>query len=164
MHKQVCSYNVWMTANDEPKLSIFGPTLYIENRKLVDLARYQAPEVLRYQHHTTKSDVWSFACLAWECCTVGGTLYSNVISVDLMARIRNGSRPEQTPFIFNDLYQLLLNCWELDASDRMDMEEVALTLRQMLQTSPKHVLSFDRHAGLTLPYYLPLLEIKSFDE
>lgn len=95
---------------------------------------------------------------------MGGTLYSNVISVDLMSRIRNGSRPEQTPFIFNDLYQLLLNCWELDPSDRLEMDEVALTLRQMLQTSPKHVLSFDRNDGLTLPYYLPLLEIKNFDD
>lgn len=159
----MCSYNVWMTANDEPKLSIFGPTLYIEDRKLVDLARYQAPEVLRYQHHTTKSDVWSFACLAWECCTLGGTLYSNVVSADLMSRIRTGSRPEQTPFIFNDLYQLLLNCWELDAGDRLEMDDVAGTIRQMLHTSPKHVLSFERHDGLTLPYYLPLLEIKNFD-
>lgn len=152
-----------MNANDEPKLSIFGPTLYIEGRKLVDLARYQAPEVLRYQHHTTKSDVWSFACLCWELATVGGTLLSNVVSSDLMSRIRTGSRPEQTPFIYNDLYQLLLNCWELEPGDRLEMLEVASSLKQMLQTSPKHVLSFDRHDGLTLPYYLPLLEIKNFD-
>lgn len=163
VHKQLCSYNVRMTANDEPKLSIFGPTLYIEDRKLVDLGRYQAPEVLRHQHHTAKSDVWSFACFAWECCTAGGTLYSNIISTDLLARIRNGARPEQTPFIYNDLYQLLLNCWELDPVDRLDFKDVAEALKQMLRTSPKHVLSFDRHDGLTLPYYLPLLEVKIFD-
>lgn len=89
--------------------------------------------------------------------SVGGTLYANISSGDLTSRVINGTKPERTPFMFDDIYQLMLNCWQLEPSERPTFEDISHHLRQLL-TSPKHTLSFDRREGVLLPYYLPLLE------
>lgn len=128
--------------------------------KTIDIQRWQAPEVIRFQHYSIKSDVWSYGCLAWECCTLGATLYANITSEELLSRIRNGVRPEQLNFVYNDLYQLLLNCWQLNPQERPDFEEIAFHTRHLL-LSPRHVLSFDRTETTIIPYYSPLLEVKN---
>uniref|UniRef100_A0A1B0DCX9 Uncharacterized protein n=1 Tax=Phlebotomus papatasi TaxID=29031 RepID=A0A1B0DCX9_PHLPP len=161
VHRQLCAHNISLTVEDEAKLSIFGPTLFTEDNKIIDLTRFQPPEVLKFQNYSSASDVWSFGCLMWECCTVGGTLFPSVPAVDLLGRLKNGVRPEQTPFLFDDLYQLMLNCWQLDSRERVTFTEIANSLHQMLTTSPRHVLNLDRRDRVTLPYYLPLLEIKN---
>lgn len=164
IHKQLCAHNIKLTSNLDIKLTIFGPTLYDDQNKGLDLSRWLAPEVLKFQNHTTQSDVWSLGCLMWECCCLGGTLYPNINSGDLLARIKNGARPEQSTFIFDDLYQLLLNCWEMDPVDRPTFSDINTILNQLL-TAPTHALSYnsrDKNGGnVILPYYLPLLEMKS---
>lgn len=158
VHKHLCSYSVYVTNSNKIKVSLFGPIVYAEDSKKVDISRWLAPEVLRFQNYSPKSDVWSFACLAWECCTLGATPYANITSQDLLPRIKNGLRPEQPAFVYSDLYQLFLNCWQLEPSERPDFEDVAFNVRQVL-TSPTHALSFRRDERVVLPYYLPLLEI-----
>lgn len=71
IHKKLCSYNIRMTSHDEIKISGFGATPFDEHHKTIDLIRWSAPEVLRFQHYSVKSDVWSFSCLMWECCSLG---------------------------------------------------------------------------------------------
>lgn len=87
----------------------------------------------------------------------GGTLYANISSGDILPRVLNGTKPEHSSFMFDDIYQLMLNCWQLEPSERPTFEDISHYLRQLL-TSPKHALSFDRRDGVLLPYYLPLLE------
>lgn len=157
-HKKLCSHNVRLTNDETVKISCFGATPYDSHGKTIDISRWNAPEVLRFQYHSERSDVWSFACLMWECCSLGGTLYANINSNDLVARIKSGARPERIQFVFDDMNQLLLNCWQLEPSERPSFSELSHTLRQLL-TSPDHVLSFDRREGFLLPYYLPLLEV-----
>ena len=149
-----------MTIDDEIKISGFGATPFDDQGNTLDISRWLAPEVLRFQHYSTKSDVWSFGCLMWECCCLGATLYSNVSTNDLTPLIKNGTRPEQVAFLYDDIYQLMLNCWQLEPSDRPNFADISYTLRQLL-TSPQHVLSFDRKDGLVLPYYLPLVEVQN---
>lgn len=60
-----------MTAHDEVKISCFGATPFDDQHKAIDLLRWSAPEVLRFQHYSVKGDIWSFACLMWECCSLG---------------------------------------------------------------------------------------------
>ena len=140
-------------------MSLFGPIPFVDYTKSLDISRWLAPEVLRFQLHSSKSDAWSFACVAWECCTLGATPFANTPSQDLLARIKNGSRPEQPAFLYNDLYQLFLNCWQLESNERPDFEDIAFNVRQIL-TSPRHSLSFDRRSNMVIPYYLPLLELQ----
>lgn len=145
-----------MNGNNIPKISCFG-TCFDSNGKKIDICRFGAPEVLRFQHRCAKSDVWSFGCLIWECVTLGGTLYANISSNEIISRIKEGVRPERVPYIHNDMHQLLLNCWQIEPSERPTFSEITSILWQFL-SSPQHILSFKRREGYTLPYYLPSLE------
>lgn len=161
IHKNINSYNVRVNQDDECKLIFFGPTHFVESSKAVDTSRWQAPEVLKsHFNHSSKSDVWSFAILMWECCSLGATPYGNIANTDLLPRIRNGARPEQVRFIFDDLYQLLLNCWELDAKERPTFEEINSYIKQLTSTSIEYTISFKARDGIVLPYYQPSLELK----
>lgn len=125
------------------------------------MSRWWAPEMLRYQNYTRRSDVWSFGCLMWECCCLGATLYPDIGTVaELGDRIKAGVRPEHAALFFDDIYQLMLNCWQMEQMDRPSFRELADSLRDLL-SSPRHVLSFERRAGVVLPAYLPMVELES---
>lgn len=62
---------VRLTHEDTVKISGFGATPFDDQGHTIDLARWQPPEVLRFQHFSSKSEVWSFGCLMWECCCLG---------------------------------------------------------------------------------------------
>ncbi|KAH8271212.1 hypothetical protein KR018_001445, partial [Drosophila ironensis] len=163
VHRQLSSHSVFVTNESQLKLSVFGPLHYVNgSRQQVDQSRWLAPEALRHhQNHSVRSDVWSLACVAWECCSLGGTPYSNVLANNqqLLEAIRAGVRPAQPAYVYGDLYQMLLNCWQLEPSERSSCEDVAFGVRQLM-TSPRHALNYDRIAGGldTLPAYLPQLE------
>ncbi|KAH8359526.1 hypothetical protein KR093_007358, partial [Drosophila rubida] len=164
IHRQLTGYSVYVSADSKLKLSYFGPLHHVNgNGQQLDLCRWLAPEVLRHgqSHATVKSDVWSFACVAWECCALGGTLYANISnSHQLLEAIRTGVRPAQPAYVYGDLYQLLLNCWQLEPSERIGFEDVSFGVRQLM-TSARHALCFDRPVSdtfETLPPYLPMFE------
>ncbi|KAG5671075.1 hypothetical protein PVAND_001289 [Polypedilum vanderplanki] len=165
VHKNLNSYNVRIKRQNSAytiKLSIFGPTLYnigedgIKN--MVDEERWFAPEVTRIQKFSYKSDIFSFGLILWEICTLGATIYGSIATNDLFSRIKKGFRPDKYTFISEDLYQLMLNCWELDANERSEIIDVVSHLKQM-QSAPNYYLNYTYDGQL--PYYLPLLEIKN---
>lgn len=117
IHGKLSSFCVSVTSANRPKISCFGCVFNSRGMK-VDLNRWSAPEVLRFQFFSIQSDVWSFGCLMWECCSLGGTLFSSINSNDLCLRIKNGALPEKISYVFDDMNQLLLNCWQLEPSER----------------------------------------------
>lgn len=165
VHKNLNSYNVRIKRHNSSytaKLSVFGPTLYAisddGSKNLIDEERWHAPEVLRFQKFSHASDIYSFGLILWEMCCLGATVYGSVTTNDLLARIKKGFRPDKLPFISEDLYQLMLNCWELDPLERSEINDVAGHLKQM-QSLAMHYLNFNYDGQL--PYFLPLLEIKN---
>lgn len=144
------------------KVSIFGPTLYNisedGSKYMIDEDRWFAPEVLRFQKFSHASDVYSLALILWEICCVGATVYGSIATSDLLARVKKGIRPEKYPFISEDLYQLLLNCWELEPNERCDFSDIVGQMKH-LQLSPQYYLNYTLDGPL--PYYLPLLEVKN---
>lgn len=160
-HNSLTSHNIFIKPNNQVKIQLIGPIMFIppEGRP-IDISRWKAPEVLKFQNVSIKSNIWSFAVVAWECCTLGATPYANITTQDLLPRIRNGLRPEQSKCIFNDIYQLFINCWQLEPSDRISFAEINISIKQML-TSPKHIINTSITGDFHLPYYLPLLEIQN---
>lgn len=165
VHKNLNPYNVRIKRQNSAytiKLSVFGPTLYsIGNdgsKNMIDEERWYAPEVFRFQKYSHASDVYSYGLILWEMCCLGATVYGSVASNDLLSRIKKGIRPDKYPFISEDMYQLMLNCWELDPQERLEIGEVTGHLKQM-QTSAMHYINYNYDGQL--PYFLPLLEIKN---
>lgn len=165
LHKNLNTYTVRIKRQHSAytiKLSVFGPTLYSVGedgtKNMVDEERWQAPEVMRFQKYSHASDIYSFGLVLWEMSTLGGTVYGSITTSDLFNRIKKGMRPDKYPFISEDLYQLMLNCWELDPHERCEINDATAHLKQM-QQSPHYYLNFNYDGQL--PYYLPLLEIKN---
>ncbi|XP_053662298.1 putative inactive tyrosine-protein kinase Wsck [Anopheles marshallii] len=156
--KKLCARTVYVNTKFEVKVSAFGPPLYAEDTSsAIAIARWHAPEVIKFQNHSTKSDVWSFGLLIWECCCLGATPYGTTTTDNLFAAIRAGQKPERPSFMYEDLYQLCLNCWDVDASDRPSFDDLRRYLRQTLPML-RYLLSFERKQNVQLPPYLPHLE------
>uniref|UniRef100_A0A182PZM0 Tyrosine-protein kinase Wsck n=1 Tax=Anopheles farauti TaxID=69004 RepID=A0A182PZM0_9DIPT len=156
--KKLCARTVYVNTKFEVKVSAFGPPLHAEDTGgAIAIARWHAPEVIKFQNHSTKSDVWSFGLLIWECCCLGATPYGTTTTDNLFAAIRAGQKPERPAFMYEDLYQLCLNCWDLDASDRPTFDDLRRYLRQTLPML-RYLLSFERKQNVQLPPYLPHLE------
>uniref|UniRef100_A0A182NMJ8 Tyrosine-protein kinase Wsck n=1 Tax=Anopheles dirus TaxID=7168 RepID=A0A182NMJ8_9DIPT len=156
--KKLCARTVYVNTKFEVKVSAFGPPLQAEDTgEAIAIARWHAPEVIKFQNHSTKSDVWSFGLLIWECCCLGATPYGTITTDNLFAAIRAGQKPDRPAFMYEDLYQLCLNCWDLDASDRPTFDDLRRYLRQTLPML-RYLLSFERKQNIQLPPYLPHLE------
>lgn len=70
VHKKLCARNIKIGDDFVPKIFGFGLQQYYR-QNWPDPTRWTAVEVFRNLPHTSKSDVWSFACLFWEICTLG---------------------------------------------------------------------------------------------
>lgn len=165
LHKNLSTHTVRIKRQNSAytiKLSTFGPTLYSTNedgtKSMIDEERWHAPEVMRFQKYSHASDVFSFGLVLWEMSCLGGTAYGSITTSELFNRVKKGMRPDKYPFISEDLYQLMLNCWELDPNERCEISYASGHLKQM-QMQPHYFLNFNYDGQL--PYYLPLLEIKN---
>lgn len=165
VHKNLNSHNVRIKRQNSAytiKLSVFGPTLYSisedGSKSMIDEDRWHAPEVLRFQKFSHSSDIYSLALVLWEVCCVGATIYGSIATSDLLARVKKGIRPEKFPFISEDLYQLFLNCWELEPNERCDFSDIVGQMKHLM-LSPQYYLNYALDGPL--PYYLPLLEVKN---
>ena len=71
----------------------------------------------------------------------GGTPYGPIRNKDLVPRVERGMRLNQTPYMSDDIYQLMLSCWEVDPDERPNFLEIEGTLSQLAQYG---VVSFFR--------------------
>lgn len=166
VHKNLNSHNLRVKRQSSSlfsiSISLFGPTLYLiakdGSKTMIDDERWQAPEVMRFQKFSYASDVYSCALVIWEILCVGGTPYQTSSTSDLFAKIKKGIRPEKYAFISDDIYQLLLNCWQLDPSERFNFNDLVGQIKHFI-LSPHYYLNYSLDGPL--PFYLPLLEGKT---
>lgn len=60
-----------VTDNFVPKIGGYGLAQYYNPNMVPDYTRWMASEVFQLKGAVSKSDVWSFACVLWEICTLG---------------------------------------------------------------------------------------------
>ncbi|XP_021913370.1 proto-oncogene tyrosine-protein kinase ROS isoform X3 [Zootermopsis nevadensis] len=80
--------------------------------------RWMAPESLVDGVFTCQSDVWAFGVLIWEIMTLGQQPYPARTNLEVLHYVRNGGRlgrPNNCP---EELYQLMLKCWNYNPETR----------------------------------------------
>lgn len=86
----------------------------------------------------------------------GGTPYGNVPNNEIREKVIRGMRLPHLQYISSSLYQLMLNCWQLDMDERPDFEQL---LQEMwdLKSDPSS-LDFTIYPSFQYEQYYPNLE------
>lgn len=124
VHRHLTARHIAVVDGAIPKIAHFCLAEYEPVKEKYDYSRWTAAESLKSRVYTTKSDVWSFGIVLWEAVTCGGTPYHGVKSKDVALRVLRGMRLDQPKYLGDDLYQLMLQCWQIDLDERPTFHEL----------------------------------------
>jgi hypothetical protein len=97
--------------------------------------RWTAPEAMETLRFTPASDVWSFGIVVIEMLTNGVSPYHGMSNPAVMKLTLSGGRHEKPPLCSNKLYNVLLQCWDADASKRPTFADLKVTFKDMYTVS-----------------------------
>jgi len=129
IHRDLAARNCLVGDTHVVKISDFGMSReeeeYIVSDGLKQIPiKWTAPEALNYGKYTSLCDVWSYGVLAWEIFSKGGTPYQGMTNTRARELIDSGYRmpaPDGTP---DEVYQLMLRCWQYESEDRPHFSEI----------------------------------------
>lgn len=133
IHRDIKSLNYLITKDFTIKLGDLGLAKFMEGTQQTSRARgtcrWMAPEVIKEQKRSIKSDMFSFGIVVWELYTTEIPFSNKKGDFQVMTAICQGQRPEIPQECPQELGQLIEACWQEDYEKRPDTVE----LRRMLQ-------------------------------
>ncbi|XP_078660786.1 fibroblast growth factor receptor homolog 1-like [Branchiostoma floridae x Branchiostoma belcheri] len=145
VHGDLAARNVLVGEDLLVKIADFGLTTDIYERgyqrqdaeQRIPL-RWMAPErLLREGRYTSKSDVWSFGVVLYEIATLGNVPYPGVERTVLMEELRSGYREPRPPGLKQDLYDMMLRCWQWEEDHRPEFQELYEELNAVVGSMAK---------------------------
>ncbi|XP_038053520.1 angiopoietin-1 receptor-like [Patiria miniata] len=135
IHRDLAARNILLDNQLVAKVSDFGLSrgedIYVQTSQTRVPTRWLSPESLTYNAYTSKSDVWSFGILLWEIATLGATPYENITTKDLMSRLEIGYRMAKPSNCDDEIYNLMLMCWQVDPAKRPSFNQLVTRLTSM---------------------------------
>ncbi|KAL5486847.1 hypothetical protein EMCRGX_G019382 [Ephydatia muelleri] len=119
---------------------------YVSTGGMVPL-KWTAPEAIHYKKYSTASDVWSYGCLLYEIWSVGHKPFETMGNSDVVEKVDTGYRLPPPPGCPLLIYQTMIQCWNPDASSRIQFKAIHLSLSQ----GEEHVLNIPNEALQTHP-------------
>jgi len=109
--------------------------------------RWMAPESLKDNCYTSKSDVWSFGILMWEIVVLGATPYPGKSAADVLHFVCEGGRMEKPPHCHRALYNLMSACWSSSPESRPHFAVLTNHLERLLGEEAEyiHLNMFPQH-------------------
>ncbi|XP_044263147.1 tyrosine-protein kinase Fer isoform X1 [Tribolium madens] len=129
IHRDLAARNCLVGYNNVVKISDFGMSreeeeyIVSDGMKQIPI-KWTAPEALNFGKYTSLCDVWSYGILCWEIFSHGGTPYSGMSNSKAREKIDSGYRmpaPDNTP---DEMYRLMLRCWEYKPENRPNFEQI----------------------------------------
>ncbi|KAM4746850.1 tyrosine-protein kinase Fes/Fps [Rhinophrynus dorsalis] len=131
IHRDLAARNCLVTEKNVLKISDFGMSreeeggVYASTGGMKQVpVKWTAPEALNYGRYSSESDVWSFGILLWEAFSLGSVPYTAMNNQQTRESIEQGNRlpaPENCP---DEIYRLMLRCWEYDPRKRPSFSTV----------------------------------------
>eukprot|EP00028_Trichosphaerium_sp_Am-I-7-wt_P002018 CAMPEP_0168532910 /NCGR_PEP_ID=MMETSP0405-20121227/16667_1 /TAXON_ID=498012 /ORGANISM="Trichosphaerium sp, Strain Am-I-7 wt" /LENGTH=813 /DNA_ID=CAMNT_0008558679 /DNA_START=179 /DNA_END=2620 /DNA_ORIENTATION=+ len=143
VHRDLAARNILLTDGLVPKISDFGMSRLViqesdelenglKEQNVMGPIAWMAPETFRHQW-TTKSDVWAFGILLWECNTRKNPAEEEPDINRLAVNIRdNKYHPKIPKKATLKMQELMTLCWRQKARDRPSFEEIAEILNPPL--------------------------------
>uniref|UniRef100_A0A1B6F723 Tyrosine-protein kinase n=1 Tax=Cuerna arida TaxID=1464854 RepID=A0A1B6F723_9HEMI len=129
IHRDLAARNCLVSSDNTVKISDFGMSreeeeyIVSDGMKQIPI-KWTAPEALNFGKYTSLCDVWSYGVLTWEIFAKGGTPYPGYSNSKAREKIDQGYRmpaPDGTP---NEMYQLMLRCWEYQPENRPHFDQI----------------------------------------
>uniref|UniRef100_A0A8C3UUN0 receptor protein-tyrosine kinase n=1 Tax=Catharus ustulatus TaxID=91951 RepID=A0A8C3UUN0_CATUS len=109
---------------------------FLSSRKARLPLKWMAPESIFDKIYNTKSDVWSYGVLLWEIFSLGASPYPGVqIDEDFCSRLKEGTRMRAPEQATEEIYQIMLDCWQSNPNDRPRFSELVKKLGDLLQAN-----------------------------
>ncbi|GAB6029602.1 macrophage stimulating 1 receptor (c-met-tyrosine kinase) [Chamberlinius hualienensis] len=155
VHRDLAARNCMLDEDYTVKVADFGLSRDVyesayycsENKKTKLPVKWMAPESLELGQYSTKSDVWSFGVVLWELLTRGIPPYPDVDNFDILRFLRSSRRMPQPSYCPNELYSVMLNCWQEDSHRRPTfaelVDEVRLVIKVMQRNSKQKMVELD---------------------
>ena len=100
---------------------------------VIHFIKWSAPESLKYGKFSSKSDIWSFGVCVWELFSKGEMPYFTMTNAEAMEKVATGYRLQQPKGCPDEVYKLMLSCWNEDPMERPSFEEVLNILNDLFQ-------------------------------
>ncbi|XP_043946330.1 protein-tyrosine kinase 6-like [Protopterus annectens] len=123
VHRDLAARNILLGEHNICKVADFGlarvikDEFYFSHEKIIPY-KWTAPEAISHGYYSVKSDIWSFGVVMYEIVTYGQIPYPGMSSSEVFSKITSGyrmPRPQSCPDV---LYQIMLQCWNIDVEDR----------------------------------------------
>uniref|UniRef100_A0A8C5J6L1 Vascular endothelial growth factor receptor 1 n=1 Tax=Junco hyemalis TaxID=40217 RepID=A0A8C5J6L1_JUNHY len=143
IHRDLAARNILLSENNVVKICDFGLARdiyknpdYVRKGDARLPLKWMAPESIFDKIYNTKSDVWSFGVLLWEIFSLGASPYPGVqIDEDFCSRLKEGTRMRAPEQATEEIYQIMLDCWQSNPNDRPRFSELVKKLGDLLQAN-----------------------------
>uniref|UniRef100_A0AAY4DVT0 receptor protein-tyrosine kinase n=1 Tax=Denticeps clupeoides TaxID=299321 RepID=A0AAY4DVT0_9TELE len=168
VHRDLAARNVLLSQGKIVKICDFGlardimhDNNYVSKGSTFLPVKWMAPESIFDNLYTAMSDVWSYGILLWEIFSLGGTPYPGmVVDSSFYNKIKSGYRMAQPEHASNDVYDMMMRCWNSEPEKRPSFHNLSETVASQLPSGYKMVhLNHMSTATRTFPLPVPLTVI-----
>ncbi|KAL9964728.1 hypothetical protein ACROYT_G028408 [Oculina patagonica] len=142
IHRDLAARNVLVGEGEKCKVTDFGMArnvyqddIYTKESRGRLPVKWTAYEGLLYGTYTTQSDVWSFGVVLYEIFTVGGSPYPGINPRVIANKLQKGYRMPKPKHVDDQLYQIMLQCWQENPNDRPTFSKLKDTITRMAQSN-----------------------------
>ncbi|XP_038048539.1 tyrosine-protein kinase receptor Tie-1-like [Patiria miniata] len=143
IHRDLAARNILLGEDLTAKISDFGLSrgedIYVQKSQTRVPFRWLAIESLTRRVYKSKSDVWSFGIVLWEIATFGATPYPGIQRLLLAKRLQEGYRMPKPENCADEIYDLMMKCWQPHPSHRPSFKEIMATLEKMNDPSDENI-------------------------
>lgn len=101
--------------------------------------RWWPIESIIHGYCNSKSDVWSYGVVLWEIGTLAALPYCTIRDDELTSKLLQGLRLDKPTMCTNDLYDLMLSCWNVNNAERPSFKDI---VRQLSENKKKIYVDF----------------------
>ncbi|CAK1587076.1 unnamed protein product [Parnassius mnemosyne] len=129
IHRDLAARNCLVADDHTVKISDFGMSReeeeYIVSGGMKQIPiKWTAPEALNFGKYTSLCDVWSYGVLMWEIFSKGDTPYAGMSNSRAREKIDTGYRMPAPEGCSEEVYALMLRCWEYEAEKRPHFHQI----------------------------------------
>jgi len=131
VHRDLAARNILLASKYQTKISDFGLSRVMGDTDYYRATRggrwpvkWYAPECINYGTFSSASDVWSYGVVLWEMYSYGEQPFKDKTGAKTVEYIEAGHRLAMPKRATNNVYDIMLKCWEQRPCDRPSFDEL----------------------------------------